>query len=173
MKLKRKCLTCNEEFEIYLYEINRAKYCSNKCKWGRRKIEEGENPKWTKIKVICPICKKKFWSYKKPWLHKYCSRKCKGVAQKKLYKGKNNPAWLGGNSLFYRNDKTRQEWNKIRKQIYMRDNFICQNCNKTNSALDVHHIMPLILNGTDNKNNLQALCQSCHRKAEYQSQFIL
>ena len=52
----------------------------------------------TKICIICPtIIKKPVTCSKREWENrKYCSHKCKGIAQETLYKGKNNPCYRGG-----------------------------------------------------------------------------
>lgn len=67
------------------------------------------------------------------------------------------------------------EWKELRKQIYERDNWTCQKCDKHCQKKDIqcHHIIPVILSGTGDKNNLQTLCTSCHTKADYQFQFVL
>ena len=44
----------------------------------------------------------------------------------------------------------------------MRDGHKCQMCGKTNTILDVHHITPRRLQGSDTTNNLISLCRGCH-----------
>ena len=77
--------------------------------------------------------------------------------------GSNSPSWQGGKSF----EIYPQEFKQIRKIIYERDNYICQNpeCNINigyYKRLDCHHI------DYDKKNNnlenLITLCVSCHMK---------
>lgn len=48
----------------------------------------------------------------------------------------------------------------------MRDNNKCMECGKTNCILEVHHIIPKRLHGSDTINNLITLCEKCHDKTE-------
>ena len=52
----------------------------------------------------------------------------------------------------------------IRKATIIRDNNTCQMCKKTNTMMEVHHIIPKRLNGSNSINNLITLCKSCHKK---------
>lgn len=54
----------------------------------------------------------------------------------------------------------------IRKAAIFRDNCKCQECGKSNSVLEVHHIVPKRLNGSSNLRNLITLCSACHDKTE-------
>lgn len=58
------------------------------------------------------------------------------------------------------------KWRKIRK-LFLKTNPLCDICkneNKLTEASEVHHIVPLSSGGTNDFNNLQALCKSCHSK---------
>lgn len=52
----------------------------------------------------------------------------------------------------------------IRKATIIRDNNTCQMCKKKNTQMEVHHIVPKRLNGSNSINNLITLCKSCHKK---------
>ena len=52
------------------------------------------------------------------------------------------------------------KWRKIREQIIRRDG-CCQMCG-SDERLSVDHIVPRVLGGNDNPNNLQVLCSSCN-----------
>ena len=52
----------------------------------------------------------------------------------------------------------------IRKATIMRDNNTCQMCKKSNVSMEVHHIVPKRLNGSNSIHNLIILCKSCHKK---------
>ena len=72
----------------------------------------------------------------------------------------------------YHNGKTRHErgygnkWDKLRKQILQRDEGLCQACYKHGvytPATAVNHIIPKARGGTDRADNLQAICNTCHK----------
>jgi 5-methylcytosine-specific restriction protein A len=57
-------------------------------------------------------------------------------------------------------------WKKIRKRALIRDSYLCQECLKTNiltKATDVDHILSKKKGGTDRLENLQSLCNPCHK----------
>lgn len=54
----------------------------------------------------------------------------------------------------------------IRKAIILRDNCKCMECGKTNCRLEVHHIKPKRLNGSNTFGNLITLCRECHQQTE-------
>lgn len=58
-------------------------------------------------------------------------------------------------------------WKLKRKQILLRDQGICQPCIKSvpsrvSMATQVDHIVPKAHGGTDDDDNLQAICTACH-----------
>lgn len=52
----------------------------------------------------------------------------------------------------------------IRKAIIIRDNNTCKMCGKKKGVMEVHHILPKRLSGTDSIDNLITLCHKCHKK---------
>ena len=54
----------------------------------------------------------------------------------------------------------------IRKAVILRDGCKCMECGKTNCKLEVHHIKPRRLNGSNTLSNLITLCETCHQKTE-------
>ncbi|RBW69844.1 RNA-guided endonuclease IscB [Bacillus taeanensis] len=50
----------------------------------------------------------------------------------------------------------------LRKAALMRDHFTCQDCGKKHCRLEVHHIIPRRLQGSNSIHNLITLCSSCH-----------
>ena len=54
----------------------------------------------------------------------------------------------------------------IRKSAILRDNCKCMECGKSNCRLEVHHIKPRRLNGSNTLDNLITLCEKCHQKTE-------
>ena len=56
-------------------------------------------------------------------------------------------------------------WDKLRLRVLRRDNYLCQNCLKTDRATiakDVDHRVPKAKGGSDAMENLQSLCRTCH-----------
>ena len=54
----------------------------------------------------------------------------------------------------------------IRKAVILRDGYKCMECGKTNCRLEVHHIKPRRLKGSNTLGNLITLCAKCHQKTE-------
>jgi len=54
----------------------------------------------------------------------------------------------------------------IRKAVILRDGCKCMECGRTDTRLEVHHIKPKRLNGSNTMDNLITLCEGCHRITE-------
>jgi 5-methylcytosine-specific restriction protein A len=57
-------------------------------------------------------------------------------------------------------------WDKLRKRILARDMHLCQPCldaGIATPAREVDHITPKANGGTDDADNLQAICTPCHQ----------
>ena len=57
-------------------------------------------------------------------------------------------------------------WYKLRDAVMQRDSHICQPClekDRLTPATEVDHIIPKSQGGTDNPDNLQAICTPCHK----------
>ena len=54
-------------------------------------------------------------------------------------------------------------WRRIRESILVRDNYTCCNCGVVTLDLEVDHIINVAVGGTDDEQNLQALCVTCHK----------
>ena len=54
----------------------------------------------------------------------------------------------------------------IRKAVILRDGCKCMECGKSNTVLEVHHIKPRRLNGSNTLDNLITLCGKCHQKTK-------
>lgn len=78
-------------------------------------------------------------------------------SQKKVHKY--NKKWRN-----YSDPSTRSTyWETLRRKILRRDEFKCKRCS-ARTELNVHHIIPVYLGGTDDTNNLVTLCRDCHKK---------
>lgn len=59
-------------------------------------------------------------------------------------------------------------WEKLRKVILARDNYLCQACleqdGRATPATHCDHIVSKAKGGTDDPSNLRALCAPCHQR---------
>ena len=56
-------------------------------------------------------------------------------------------------------------WKRLRDKYIMQQPY-CEQClkyGKQTLATQVHHIIPVINGGTNDKNNLMSVCEKCHR----------
>ena len=82
-------------------------------------------------------------------------------------KGSKNPNWKGGIQDNWSKIKNSTEYKNWRKQVFERDNFICQGCGwDKGKILEIHHILPreFFPNNTYEVRNGITLCEICHRK---------
>ena len=61
----------------------------------------------------------------------------------------------------------------LRKATILRDNCKCMMCKKSNCKLEVHHIKPKRLGGSNTIENLISLCEKCHDKTERQEEMFM
>lgn len=61
----------------------------------------------------------------------------------------------------------------IRKAVILRDKCKCKECGKSNCRLEVHHIKPRRLNGSNTLDNLITLCEKCHQKTEGKEELFM
>lgn len=57
-------------------------------------------------------------------------------------------------------------WVKTRARVLTRDHYLCQPCldkKRPTPATEVDHINPKAKGGTDDDDNLQAICTPCHK----------
>ena len=66
----------------------------------------------------------------------------------------------------WRYQKSNRLDENIRKAVIMRDGCKCMECGKSNCKLEVHHIKPKRLNGSNTLGNLITLCEQCHQKTK-------
>lgn len=86
----------------------------------------------------------------------YCGR-CSSLVKKELSKNKKRP------DKFYKS----AYWKTLRALVLVRDKHLCQMCLKKGKfvmATEIDHIIPLKNGGTNDIENLQALCKRCHSK---------
>jgi 5-methylcytosine-specific restriction endonuclease McrA len=112
--------------------------------------------------IKCIVCKNEIWVSPSNIDTKFCSHECQG----KFYSGSNNLNWKGGVSKIhpykhYRN----KEYLGWRKQVFERDNYVCQNCFTRGGYLEPHHIKSYTRfpEFRYELSNGQTLCLKCHR----------
>jgi 5-methylcytosine-specific restriction endonuclease McrA len=54
------------------------------------------------------------------------------------------------------------DWRKVRAVVLARDKHRCRACSSSH-GLDVHHVIMRSLGGSDEAQNLIALCRDCHQ----------
>jgi hypothetical protein len=54
-------------------------------------------------------------------------------------------------------------WNKIRANIFKRDNYTCQYCGEYGKKLECDHVIPVSRGGSHQDDNLVAACFKCNR----------
>ena len=72
----------------------------------------------------------------------------------------------GFSSYGWQYQKSNRLDENIRKAVILRDGCRCMECGQSNCRLEVHHIKPRRLNGSNTLGNLITLCESCHQKTE-------
>ena len=178
-KIERKCPVCQKNFTIYPSAKKAVNYCSRKCHIEAIKIGKAPSPPKvhfhpkTKIPRKCLICKREY--YYKNKRQKYCSRSCFEVAHRENMCGSKNPAYKDGSSYTKRCYRG-PNWDKVRLDIYRRDNFTCRQCGvrcvgrrglkKENwhRLIQCHHIKNFKTEIDNDQNNLITLCARCHIK---------
>jgi 5-methylcytosine-specific restriction endonuclease McrA len=89
----------------------------------------------------------------------YCSEKCSKLFLKSLYRKRNKEKIREYNKKY----KEQCKFKPIKNpgKIIIRDGLKCQNC-ETPINLEVHHIKPLRVGGSNVGHNLITLCKKCH-----------
>lgn len=146
----RCCPVCGKSF---IAKRGTAKLtCSQECyvEWQRMTtLARGIN----KVSVNCGYCGKEIKLFPSQ-VHdlNFCNRFCLAKAIPK--NGNNNGRWKGGNSQYFR------------KQTMIRDNYKCVICG-FDVVVDVHHITPRSMGGTNDFSNLITLCPNHHKMADF------
>jgi len=167
-KIKLICKECFKEF--YSWSSQKRKFCSNICRLKSLHRTTPEKRKTGQIKK-CIECDKEYYVQK--WKEKvdkgkFCSRKCYAKNKSKKFTGKGNPQYIDGRVKKYaKSFYLSKEWRKLRKEIYKRDNYTCQECGKKGGRLHAHHRIPVgICKDPFDKDNIITLCHSCHCKTQ-------
>lgn len=158
------CLVCGKlieppqknikRYSSYIwYHNNKKKTCSTKCSGKCH---------WTDEKRI----KYREWALKHP------VPKSGYEKRSEIYRGEKHWRWKGG-VLTSPDYVYGDNWKEIRKEIYERDNWTCQNCgikctNKLGKTMiQCHHIKQWRQSKDNSMENLITLCLSCHMKEDF------
>ena len=79
----------------------------------------------------------------------------------------------GYKSYSWQYQKSNRLDENIRKATILRDGCKCRECGKSNCVLEVHHIKPRRLNGSNTLSNLITLCEKCHQKTEGEEELFM
>lgn len=167
------CLVCGKKMIVKksVYKKRKCDFCSMKCRSEYGRVEHK-----------CEYCGKIFKTFRSYVRdgRKYCSKRCMGEHRKILYLGILNPHFKDGRAYIGKKMRRLSRYLKWRKDIFARDNYICQMCYKQfdKKYLEVHHIKRLwqLLRDYPKKDidyndeyfyemdNGQTLCKKCHKK---------
>jgi len=159
---KWKCETCGKMFK---HKGHKRRFCSPKC-WGKSKLgcipwNKGKKglQSWHNTKGLIKAKKGNTQGFQK------------GVIPKTAFKKGNKPwNYIDGRSKLKTTDRYGDDWDKIRRLVYERDNYTCQRCGKlmrnSKIAFHVHHIVPFLESFDNSLSNLTTLCPNCHSSVE-------
>ena len=164
-KIKIRCQSCNKILLVYKCHLPRKKYCSVQCKNSAHKLRMTKKDMGGSIWKVCPICKKKFKTFKS-LDSECCSNKCRHLMHGKKIKGEKHPLWTGGKKGWRGCD-----WKYIRQLILDRDGHKCQICGKS-KRLHIHHVKPYRISQDNSLENLTTLCISCHMREERKGNYV-
>lgn len=71
--------------------------------------------------------------------------------------------WNHGKS---KRERYGKDWPKKKRVVLERDNYLCQTCmraGRVTQTNQVDHIIPKMAGGRDSFDNLEAICDSCHK----------
>lgn len=180
-RVTKECDGCGEEFKVYPYREDSARFCSKECAIDNIEPKTGsDHPNWKgdELEYTCQNCGDSFRQHGHAFPSKYCSKDCYREASKELFKGENNPVWRGGWEWYYG-----ANWQEQRKKAIARDDHRCQDCGKPEYKMrrspDVHHKKrigwfreeydnPEWWQKANRLDNLVTLCQPCHKKREWE-----
>jgi 5-methylcytosine-specific restriction endonuclease McrA len=115
----------------------------------RRKKSEAQmgdkNPNWRGglIKLKCQVCDGLFEVIRfRRDRAKCCSLRCLGIYNSIMNSGENHYNWKGGRTIIHDRLRRSQKYRIWRKQVFERDNYRCQQCDKPGPGLQPHHVHP-------------------------------
>lgn len=160
-----KCITCEKIKTVSLRSLNAKKQynsCLSCATKNTKSLIDYSNTQINHFYVI----KKAYKNKHSNWVYK-CLCDCGNIIYKStnLLKHPSTACKCYVNTTKDAKDRQNIVY-KIKKDIFIRDNYTCQNCNKYGGKLNAHHIFSFSTykNLRKNKYNLITLCESCHKK---------
>ena len=187
-KVLRNCLQCGSDIKASLGHNSNQIYCSIGCKDEHKKSKDRNC-------IVCGVWFSSLkWNSTIKMLvadnfRKTCSNDCyiKNIKSNqdrkekisKAFTGSNHPNWQGGFSFLDRGFRG-SDWENTRILAIKKAGYRCEHCGisevdnikKNGRGLSVNHKIPFHQFGGMNKlanklSNLEALCDSCHSKADW------
>lgn len=171
--IKKNCLKCGEEFKVPKC-LERVKYCCRECYWedkkGKNFISKKGREKLRQLAIKNQLGGARYGEengFYKRHHTKETKLKLRMIAILRI--GEKASNWQGGKTKIMDLLKNSDRYKQWRNNVFLRDNFTCQECgNKKSGNLEADHIKPkcnypeLIFD----INNGRTLCKECHIKTE-------
>lgn len=170
-------------------------FCDDGCKgeYISANITGRDHPRYSQVTVDCDWCgesKRIHPSKLERYDHHFCPAPEGSVAsdcyrkwRAEMSTGSNNPRWKPGRSRkFYRAVRRAlgpRSWGWIKREFWEKEPSACAmpgcdgNVDRYDNSPSVHHIIPVLLGGVNDWNNLLPLCSGCHRGVEHYTQYQL
>jgi len=128
----RYCKACGKKICLTNSQIKKGmgNFCSYTCSASDR--TGIKNPNWRGGGTLktCKSCGKEFM-VRRGSNHQCCSKEC--------ISGKYHPNWKGGNTPIIIKIRMSTKYKHWRQQVFIRDNFTCQDCGQRGGYLESHH----------------------------------
>lgn len=118
-----------------------------------------------KVKAICKYCGKEFIKHRRAGRPQvFCNALCKY----KFYKGEGNPHWIDGRTPENHKIRHSKEYINWRNKVFIRDDYICQDCGQKGGELHAHHKKSFSKYPQlrFDINNGITLCKKCHKRTD-------
>lgn len=136
-----------------------------------------------KLAGVCSFCKKPGFfvnQHRKCQKHDYCNRECYRKHFSILRRDSNHPNWIGGLSNQIQLLRDTEEYKEWRRQVWMKDDYTCQECSERGGNLVAHHLVMVSedLDLVYVVDNGLTMCIPCHQETfgheiEYREDYFI